>query len=84
MTIPWIIALGGAAYSAALGAIVLGRAPRHPAHLSYAIGMFFLATDSVISGFALAGKIQSNALEWHEVWMLFEDLKKLLRFAESL
>ncbi len=52
MSVAWILAWAGAAYATGLAAVVLWRAPRHPAHVSFTIGMVGLAAESPLAAFA--------------------------------
>jgi putative PEP-CTERM system histidine kinase len=70
MSIQWIIAISSATYSAAVAAFVFSRAPRHPAHISFAIGMLILAGESLVSGLITRATSNLEIIKWQNLWMM--------------
>lgn len=74
MNIQWIIAVGSAAYSAILAVVVFSRAPRHPAHISFAIGMVVLGAQALVTGMIVRQAPSSSVLPWQNLWLILASL----------
>ncbi len=57
-------AVGVALLACAVGLVVLVRSPRHPAHLTFALGMSTLAAETVVAALALPEVSEWGTLEW--------------------
>lgn len=74
MNLQWIIAGGSATAAAVLATVVFSRAPRHPAHISFAIGMLILGAESLVSGMIVRQPSGAASLPWHNLWLLLASL----------
>ncbi len=70
MSIAWIISLASAAYAAVLAGLVLFRAPRHPAHISFAVGMLGFSIESIIAGLAEKSGNLTPISRWQDAWIV--------------
>lgn len=62
--------VGAASYAVILAAVVLRRAPRHPAHVSFAIGMIVLAGEAVLAALAWQERSYESGLAWQQLRLL--------------
>lgn len=58
------VSILASAFAALLGLVVLWRAPRHPAHLTFGIGMGILAAETVIAWHAETRTLASDFTRW--------------------
>ena len=68
MGLLWL-SIVAAVFSVALGAAVVRRAPRHPAHLSFGIGMTVFGAEAMLSSLALCPTTADMPVAWEE-WRL--------------
>jgi putative PEP-CTERM system histidine kinase len=69
MELIWL-PVGAATYAVILAAVVLRRAPRHPAHVSFAIGMTLLAAEAVLAALAWQDRSTESGLAWQRFRLL--------------
>lgn len=58
------LSLGVALVALALGIIVIRRSPRHPAHLSFGLGMLALAVETALAAVSNSAFQRFGALDW--------------------
>ncbi len=64
------LSLGVALLALALGIIVLRRAPRHPAHISFGLGMAALALETALATGSSNQFLRFGALDWERARMV--------------
>ncbi len=68
------LSLGVALGALALGIIVVRRSPRHPAHISFGLGMLVLALESALAAASHAQFQTLGLLDWERVRMVVSTL----------